>query len=353
MVWPHNEAGLWPHHVYGFCRSPNGTLLAVTEGRMKPSDTDPHHLLLKRSTDDGETWSDNHMLEESQDGECWANMSPVVDYRRGRVWIFYALNFKNESTRVFCRWSDDDGTTWSERRDMTDLVHGNDDNGWTFFFPGPGHGIQLAAQADPSRNGRLVVSFWNRREIGASPRRYGISVIYMDEPQGDAAHRGWRFGGVTPARLSDGTIHGMNEASVAELPDGRLLFHGRGGNGTPTARKRVFAYSEDGGQSVGEVRVSDEFSFSGCQGATIGHDGALYFSHPNDPDSRRNLTVSISHDHGRSWVDHHQITDSGAMYSDMAMLPSSKLCLLHGSDFAGHRAFPREVRLKRFAIERQ
>lgn len=357
VVWGNNEAGLWPYHVYGLCKTPDDTLIAMTEGRLEPSDTDPHHLVLKRSENAGESWGDSVYIEESLNGESWANMSLVSDYLRRRIWAIYALNYDNNSTRVFCRYSDDDGITWSSRREMTDLVSGKDENGWTFFFPGPTHGIQLTRQSDGSRNGRLVVSLWNRREIGASPRWYGVSSIYLDDPDPGDVFLGWRFGGSTVAttRATHGdeanVFHGMNEASVTELSDGRLLFHGRGANDTETARCRLYAYSMDGGTTIGDVRIRDDFSFTPCQAATVSHDGILFFSHPNAEDARADLTISMSYDDGETWEQHRRITRDGTMYSDMAIIWPDMLCVLHGSGRSSHRGFPHEVRFKRFRIK--
>src|SRR4028119_355318 len=56
LVWKYLEDGYLANHVHGLVISQKGTLLAVSEGRIGPYDGDPSNLIMKRSTDNGETW---------------------------------------------------------------------------------------------------------------------------------------------------------------------------------------------------------------------------------------------------------------------------------------------------------
>jgi sialidase-1 len=202
VVWQRDESGLAPHHVYGLAVTKKGTVLAFSEGRIRPGDEDPHHIVLKRSTDAGASWSENIFIERSdgsywqdhgQPGklECWTNTAPVVDMHTGRVFFFYALNEGTKDqhwTRVFYRYSDDDGKTWlpslehGRRIEITQLLDPNA-FGWTFHMPGPGHGIQLVrqSQAQGAHNGRLLLQVWNRKAVTAPDRHYGVAVIFSDD----------------------------------------------------------------------------------------------------------------------------------------------------------------------------
>jgi hypothetical protein len=132
-----DEAGLKAHHIFALCRSEKGTVLAFCEGRIEPDDLDPHHVLLKRSTDRGATWGKDIFVERSDGRESFANPTPVVDRRTGRIFLFYALNIDNQRSQVFYRTSDDDGVTWSDRTDVTRLFDG-DPLERPFHLPGPG-----------------------------------------------------------------------------------------------------------------------------------------------------------------------------------------------------------------------
>src|SRR5688572_9612447 len=51
------EGGYKRYHIPGVVVTAKGTVLAWCEARKKGSDWDDIHILLRRSTDDGQTWS--------------------------------------------------------------------------------------------------------------------------------------------------------------------------------------------------------------------------------------------------------------------------------------------------------
>ena len=102
--------------------------------------------MLRRSFDNGKTWTDMEIIAteglESVNQPC-----PVVDHTTGTIWMPFCKN----NRRVFMMKSTDDGASWSTPVDITDDVV---DPGWSYVGTGPGHGIQL-------KSGRLVVPSWN------------------------------------------------------------------------------------------------------------------------------------------------------------------------------------------------
>lgn len=363
VVWQEKEGGLWPHHVYGLAVTTKGTVLAFTEGRLKPGDEAPHHLLLKRGTPGpgGDVaWSDNIRIEDGADngGTCWTNCCPVVDRQTGRVFFFYAQNEGSrdqKSTRVFYRFSDDDGRTWQpgsdkgSRIEITSILDKNP-YGWTFHMPGPGHGIQLSCQAgaQAAKNGRLLVQVWHRKAVTAKPRVYGVSVVYSDDHGAT-----WKAGG------DAGVGHGMNESRLVELADGTLLLNARGGQvdaAKSTLAFRVFATSTDGGELFSEPVVREDLRYfqtdSGMiryTGPGAGERGALLLSHPADPKGRTRMTVSMSCDDGATWLRHRLVHEGGGCYSDLVQLSDGTIGLLYGKDLPKEQTWmPRRVVFARF-----
>src|SRR3546814_19266532 len=62
--------------------------------------------------------------------EAWANPAAFTDYTNGRIFIFYVLNEGEHKglnaqrmTRVFYRYSDDEGLTWSKRNEITAVLN--------------------------------------------------------------------------------------------------------------------------------------------------------------------------------------------------------------------------------------
>jgi len=376
VLWQNKEENAWPYHVYGLVRSAQGTLLAFAEGRLeKGGDADPHHLVVKRSTDGGRTWSGNIYVERGDGSfwaangrpgklECWTNTGPVVDEKTGRVFFFYALNEGTREqnwTRVFYRYSDDDGLTWlpspqqGSRIEVTHLFADNP-HGWTFHMPGPGHGIQLRHQQGKhaDKNGRLVLAVWHRRAVTANPRLYGVSMLVSDDHG-----KTWRRAG------DAGVGHGMGEGRIVELEDGRILLNARGGAAVQDGKKintqkhRIDAWSDDAGETFGkpEVRTEFEYGGNGCDSsiqryATTTQDGRslLLFSRPADPTRRARMTVSLSGDEGKTWSAHKLVHEGPSFYSDLVVLPDGTIGLLYGRGQSPNRHLPDHVAFARFNL---
>lgn len=351
-VWKYLEDGYLANHVHALVMSKKGTLLAFSEGRIGPYDGDPSNLIMKRSTDLGATWSDDTLIErtdgrfyesEGLEGkqEAWANPVAVVDRQTGRIFIFYALNegsLQQKWTRVFYRYSDDDGLTWlpkkSERGriEITSLLKDNR-NGWTLFMPGPGHGIQLANQKgkNADKNGRLLIQMWNRRAINERPRNYGVVVIYSDDHG-----KTWKRGGETRKE------YGENESRLLELSDGRILLNARGSEAEDndkrqdTRKARLFAYSDDAGASFSSSELRPELNYTNIDSGLArytasGGKECVLFSHPDDISKRIKLTMSVSCDGLKSWG-YHRLIDEGIVgYSDIVVLPDNSIGVLYGS----------------------
>lgn len=374
FIWKYFEDGYLRNHVHALSISAKGTVFAFSEGRYGPHDGDPANLIMKRSTDNGVTWSNDTLIERS-DGkfyeregvegmrEAWTNPVSVVDKRNNRVFIFYGLNEGSHQqtwTRVFYRYSDDDGVTWQPRlRDkaieITDLLKDNK-NKWSLFMPGPGHGIQLENQkgANASKNGRLVVQMWNRLPINIRPRNYGVVLIYSDD-----GGKTWKRGAETKM------LYGENESRIVEFGDGRILLNARGSDAPDNAknldtrRSRIFTYSNDGGNTFGEPEIRPELNYTNIDSGLnrfVTRDGkeCFVFTHPDDPATRIKMTASLTCDGFKTWS-HHRLIDEGKVaYSDVVILPDNTIGVLYGTQQAGDLPLsflPNGIKFARFNFE--
>jgi len=331
-VFRRGELEVANYMVFGLAVSNAGTILAFAEARIDHRDEGAHHLVLRRSTDGGATWGPVLFIEESAGGECWANPAALVDRKTGRLFIFYVLNDRNLATQVFYRWSDDDGLTWSARREITPMLAATDELGWTVFMTGPGHGIQL-------RDGRLVLQLWGRREIThpVAERRYGNRVIYSDDHGAT-----WEPGGTVPLD----PVLGNNEARLVETERGALVLNARPaafrGSGR---RRRVASVSLDRGMSwsppafdgsLPELWPCDcgliEWTGPEEEGPGERRTRRLFSTitkRRNDPDNT--LEVSLSFDEGITWPVRRAVHRGPCNYSDMAVLPDRSVAVLFGA----------------------
>jgi sialidase-1 len=362
VVWRHMEFDLPWFFVYGLAVTNKGTILAAAEGRIAPRDESPHHLVLKRSTDGGKTWSKSLFIEYSDSSfwkilgepdrlECWANGALLANRLTGRVFYFYQLDEGapcgrniRRFTRNFYRFSDDDGITWSDRIEITELLNVREDGsqnrnadgnpvlneygfpcdslGRSMHIAGPGHGIQLSC-------GRLLMHFWNRKAIatedGPVPeenRNYGLSLIYSDDNG-----LSWQSGPPFGHEL------GCNESRIADLMNGYLYVNARTSNTSPTSRG-ILRGSERGlkWECMGIDPNLPPFAPTDAGLISIWRDKQviLLLTHPADPLHRKDLTLSASFDNGKSWPENHILANGGASYSDIVELPDGSVGILYG-----------------------
>ncbi|WP_167616672.1 sialidase family protein [Maribellus sediminis] len=376
VVWKARENNAEGYRIPGIVVTSRGITLAFAEERLVYGDADPKSLVVKRSKDGGKTWSENIYIEkcngtfwkENQDliycsdeqnkKEVWTNVAPIVDYEAGKIFFFYALNEgkvagKNlqRYTRVFYRVSEDDGATWSERKEVTDLLNAtedgtpnkNENNKWTtddngfpcdflgraFHMPGPGHGIQLS-------DGRLLLQIWNRTALARSDgaqipvpeRLYGLCTIFSDDHG-----KTWNYG----SAFGHGEFN-MNEARMAELSNGEVYLNARYVD-TSLGNKnnyRLIASSRDGGEHWSEIKVDYSFVKSNpCDAGLLAvpsgkyREKILVYSKNESEEGRKNLVVRLSFDEGKSWPVVKQIDKGPALYSDLALLPDKSVLLIY------------------------
>ncbi|SDU63909.1 sialidase family protein [Jiangella alkaliphila] len=318
-LWSRGENGWVDFRVHAVDVTSAGTLLAFSEARVGTSaDDGPKDLVLRRSTDGGRAWGPTTYIE-SHRGGGWANPTPVVDLRTGRITVFYALNAAGRSSRVFRRVSTDDGLSWSDPAEVTDLFAGNE-HGWTFHLPGPGRGIQLA-------DGRLLVEVWHRRSIDvpAADRDYSVSVVHSDD-----GGRTWAWGGVVP----DAAGLGLDEARVAQLATGDVIVNSRLASGVSNTSRAV-ARSRDGGLTfigaVVETNIAPHAGIASGLAARVDRNGVerVVYTSPVKGTGRDTLYARISYDGAESWSWGRVLDGARAGYSDVVWLDDSTLLVLY------------------------
>ena len=120
-VFVSGAGGYHSYRIPAVILTPKGTLLAFCEGRKTSrSDHGDLDLVLRRSTDNGKTWTPTQTVyEEGGDAKITiGNPCPVVDQATGRIWLPFCRN----NDKVLVTYSDDDGKNWAKPREITDSV---------------------------------------------------------------------------------------------------------------------------------------------------------------------------------------------------------------------------------------
>ena len=138
----------------------------------------------------------------------------------------------------------------------------------------------------------------------------------------------WKIGGVLRPE--------MNECQVAELSDGEgsLLLNMRN---TGKANLRAQSLSRDGGQTWTAPEYPPELVEARCQAGLLRYNwpsakepGRLLFCNPASP-RRRDLTVRVSRDDGKTWPVSKTLHQGPAAYSCLAVLPDKTIGCLYES----------------------
>jgi sialidase-1 len=315
LVFKAGESGYFCFRAPTMVVTQSGTILAFSEGRVNSAaDEGDMDIVMKRSTDNGKSWSDLQIIENDGQNPC-KNQCPVV-LPNGRillVWLWNkSINSELERTtrEVYYTYSDDDGKTWSKSKNITASVYRPD---WGWSGMGPCHGIVKIFEP---HKGRIIMP--SRHE----EKRSYSHVIYSDD-NGET----WQIGG---SALRNQTT----ESTVVELSDGSIMLNSR--NGRDGEQFRMVSLSRDGGHTFYSTSACQQLNEPTCQGVLLRHSihpetgkAILLFSNPDSSEKsvRVNGTIRISTDDGESWTKSYRYSPAAPAfsgYSDLALMPDGQ-----------------------------
>lgn len=299
--------GYTAYRIPALVVSNKGTMLAICEARKNSfSDKGDIDLAIKRSFDNGQTWTAMKIIADDGDNTV-GNPCPVVDRQTGTIWLPFCRN--NE--RVFVTKSTDDGATWSAPEEITESVSRPE---WTWYATGPGHGIQL-------KSGRLLVPCDHKinNATKENPQWYFSHVIYSDDHG-----KSWKLGGTLDGKT--------NECQAVETEDGSVYLNIRSYEGD---NRRAYAWSADGGLTWSEVKLEESMIAPKCQASITRftdkkHHGKnrVLFSSPAGTE-RENMTIRLSYDECRTWPVSRTLYPGPTAYSELAITPDMTICCFY------------------------
>ena len=310
------QAGYATFRVPGIVATRDGSLLVYCEARRNSrSDWADIEVLLCRSTNGGKTWSPPQRIADSGK-DTVNNPVAIVDRDTGRIHFLYCINY----ARCFYMFSDDDGLTFSEPREITAAFEPlRKHYAWNVLATGPGHGIQL-------RGGRLLIPVWLSTAM-REHRPSAVSVIYSDD-HGTT----WAAGEIV-CEHPDPLIN-PSETVAVQLSDGRVLLNIRNEN---RVYRRALAESRDGATGWSPVRFHDTLYEPICMAGIVNlptpfaeNDATFLFTNPDSEANpkqhgrhnfrfRENLTVRLSYDDCESWPVARVLEPGVSGYSDLAV----------------------------------
>jgi sialidase-1 len=298
------------------------TLLAIAEARLVScSDGAQTDLIVKRSTDNGRSWSHAAILRSSP-GDTIGNAAPVQlrTVQQPHLDRIIVPHTRNNSD-VWVTESDDDGMTFSKARLLPNVSR----DGWNWVGTGPPGSIEVTGG---EHAGRLVVPCYHSEDRANNNIAHGH--VMLSDDQGAT----FRLGFVQPAADDK---H-WNECQVAQLSDGHLLVNARSLANPLEHQQRIQAISTDGGETFGPTRYIPELPqpINGCEGSMVvaaEHNNnssssstkqLLLLSGPDSKLLRTGMVIWWSADGGESWRKALDVDPGTSGYSSLQFMPAAE-----------------------------
>ncbi|MFH0762151.1 MAG: exo-alpha-sialidase [Bacteroidota bacterium] len=312
LLFSGGDGGSKYYRIPAIVKARDGSLITATDKRWDyPYDLPCHiDVVIRRSTDDGQTWSDPVTIAGEGTEVGFGDPALVLNRKNGEVICLCASDkgyFHSTAyfpIRIYQVKSTDNGITWSVPQDITTQIYGSESSdpvtkNWQAAFVSSGSATQLSS-------GRLMASIPVRE---SSSRDISNFVIYSDD---DA--QTWQVS--TYCAAVDG-----NEAKLVELDNGYVLMSIRN-YGT-----RKFSISKDHGMTWSTPFAQHEILDPFCNGDLIRYtalsDGynrnRLLHSIPYS-DCRENVTVLLSYSEGETWPIRKTVCSGASAYSSLAVL---------------------------------
>lgn len=289
-------------------RNTEGSFVTLRDGRVLfaytrftggGGDNDAAAIVGRLSSDGGKTWTTTDIPIVSREGSMNAMSVSLLRLRDGRIALFYLRKNSVSDCRPYLRYSTDEAKTWSEPilcvRDPGYFVLNND------------RAVQL-------RSGRILLPVSHHPEINGD-NGPGIAMTWYSDDSGKT----WRR---SRTRLESPKHDrpGLQEPGVVELKDGRVMMFIRTILGS-----QYLSYSSDGGDTWTPPQPSSILSpLSPASIKRIPKTGDLLLVWNDhsavDPairavetpersfgGKRTPLTVAISKDDGKTWINHQNL----------------------------------------------
>ena len=302
-VFVSGREGFHTYRIPSVVCAKSGAVLAFAEARKTRSDQAENKLVLKRSPDDGRTWSPLQIIAD-QGAASLNNPCAVVEQPSGRVFLAYqsypvgGSEFDktlqpgctgDKIVRAWLMQSDDEGLTWSTPRDITPSVKRPTEV--TTLASGPGTGIQLTRGPHA---GRLIIPFNE-----GPPGLWNVYAAFSDDG-GKTWQQGQRPPGAHVSNSKGAPASLVNEVQMVELQDGSVLLNSRSWAGH---RLRKVAVSRDGGVTWSAIKDDPALREPRCMASVLRYSfdkSVILFSNP-DASDRNHGTIRASFDEGKTW----------------------------------------------------
>lgn len=302
VIFAPGDAGSKFYRIPAIVTATNGDLVAVIDARRN-SPADLQHIrdidiAIRRSSDNGDTWTDIEFVTEFPDGKVGSDPALIVDKTTGEIFCFY--NFLDHDLEVnktrpsktavnyrhYVQSSKDHGKTWSKPKDIRDDIMPKGVKERDFVFITSGRGVQ-------TRSGALIHTICH---VGKGGYLFGSNDH-----------------GKTWMALKTKMYAPADENKFMELSDGTWMINARIRGGA-----RYIHRSKNKGKTWNGGK-DNHLPDPGCNAEGIVYTtkregyskNRLLFVNPHSTKGRKNLVLSLSYDDGKTWT-HKKCIEKGA-----------------------------------------
>jgi sialidase-1 len=342
------------YRIPGLITTGSGTLIAVYDNRYNRSKDlqEDIDVGMSRSTDGGESWEPMKVIMDMGEYGGRAERlngigdpSILYDHVTNTIWV--AALWKSGGSYDEMLWfasgpgmdpdvtgqfvlvkSMDDGLSWSDPVNITGQIK---DPAWQLLLQGPGRGITTT-------DGTLVFPAQFKADLGTPAIDGGkytshSSIVYSQD-NGST----WQIG--------KGAKPNTTEAQVIELSGGSLMLNMRDDlnrNDKSGSNGRAVSVTSDLGMTWTKHPSSNSLlPEPNCMASLIAADiniggtikKVLFFSNPDNRNTRTNMTIKASLDEGMSWPEEYRLgiyDPEGFGYSCLTMVDEKTLGILYES----------------------
>ena len=332
LLWHAGDEGYDTYRIPGIVVSRRGTVLAygVARRHLQDGDWSDSDIMLRRSVDGGKDWEPSKKIAGDSHGVT-DNPVAIASHKKGVVYFLYQHNYE----RVFYMRSKNDGASFSQPVDITSALDSlKVQFAWTVVALGPGHAIEL-------RSGRLLVPVWLAEGMQTSNGRRRHAPSAITTLYSDNHGRTWKHGDLIARNSSE--MSNPNEFQLVQLADGSVMANIRIGD---KRQRRAVATSPDGISHWTKPQFDEQLYDPICAASIVRYSAApkddkdrILFSNPDSESLsaaeksnkglRRNLTLKMSEDEGKTWPVSRVLHRGSSGYSDIAVAPDKTIYVIY------------------------